>query len=567
MRLERRGSFCGFGKIAVAALLLNLGGNWLPALRADEANQAADPAANLNALQSAATPAERTKLATAIRAQLEKSKLAEEDLALLIGLAETLERLRMDEPAQDLYKLFAPRLLASDGQGHKQIGELMTGALKRLGCVGKPFTLAGQTCDGQRFDIASLRGKVALIVFWSTAHQESLEELLHVRRLQRDFSSRGLAVVGVSGDGDRATLDRFMLQIAMPWPTLNDPQAGPLQPAIKEYGISTFPTTFLIGKDGKVLAMNVRGRELRRQIIGLLGLPEARPIVSAGPQGASTVNDMAERILDVGEQWIKEGKVKNGQQLLADGFPASAAGGWAPPRKQPIGDEELYQQALESVFVLGTLFRVPENPQWQVSTATAFAVTPDGVLSTSAHVFDFENWEMGAMIAFNSAGQAFPVEQLLAADGGGDTCLLRIKAKNLRPLSLAQGTPVGARVRVVSHPGSSVYYLSSGHVASYEADEQGIPWMHITAQFGEGSSGAPVFDQFGNVAGQVSQTSTLFSTPQGEPQKHHAARGFAASPPRRPTRQAGPMHGAAAEPQMVFRLCTPAARLEKLFSK
>jgi hypothetical protein len=37
-----------------------------------------------------------------------------------------------------------------------------------------------------------------------------------------------------------------------------------------KYGIETLPATFLLGKDGKVAAINLRGRALREKIESLL---------------------------------------------------------------------------------------------------------------------------------------------------------------------------------------------------------------------------------------------------------------------------------------------------------
>jgi len=564
-------SACGSRRLSGVVLVAALAVAW--GTRFSSAEDPAPPGevpatpAQLKAIEAAATPAEQNRLATALAERLETSKLSDADLGLLLGLADTLERLHLDDAARGLYTKFAPRLSASDDPGRKQLAALMTGALRRLDCVGKPFALEGETCDGHRLDIASLKGKVVLVVFWATSAPDALQELLAVRRLERDFRGCGLEVVGVSADGDRPTLERFMREIVMPWPTLNDRQAGLLQPALVQYGISVFPTTFLVGRDGKVLSMNLRGRALRRQLISLLGLPPIRRLVSAGPESTSTINDVGDRILDICEPWLQEGKLKTGQQLLADGLPATTAGAWAAPRRQPVSDEDLYRQALDSVFVLGTIYRTRDNPDWQVFSGTAFAVTADGILSTSAHMFDFSDGEVGGMVVFDAAGRPYPVERLLAIDAGADTCLFRIPVRNLRPLPLAGRTPVGTRVRVVSHPGSTVYYLSDGLVSGYEIDETGNGWMHVSAPFGEGSSGAPVFDPLGNVVGQVSQTSTLFSMPQGAPQKPHASRRFVGAPPRPCAHPKAESAGSTGEPQMVFRICTPAARMEKLFAK
>ncbi|MCE9553735.1 MAG: trypsin-like peptidase domain-containing protein [Planctomycetes bacterium] len=494
-------------------------------------------------LSQAATPAQRDALATKIRSYLDSAPLTDEDLQLLVMFSRTAEYLQMEATARAVYDRFGAQLLQSKEPSRRELGQTMAGAARRLGCVGKPFVLAGQGVDGQKFDIAQLKGKVVLVTFWKGSN-EFVRELLYFRYLARDFQSQGFEMVGVCGD-DRASADSFLSQVPIPWPTLLDQSTGDQLPATQYYGVHNFPTTFLLDRDGKILDVGLRGRDLRRRVIQLLGPAATRPIVSDTPEATTSINDLENRVVDAGEQWIAAGTAIGGKQLLAAAPPAKTRGSWLPPQRQPLDDEELFKRALKSVFVVGTFYRTPEHPEWQASSATAFAVAADGVVCTSAHVVDFSGQEVGAMMAINSAGEVFPVERVLAVDVAGDTCLLQIRAKNLVALPLADRVPVGARVRIVGHPGFSAYYLSVGHVAGHEAGERGLVSTLISAEFGEGASGAPVFDQFGNVAAQVSSTRTIFAVPQGEADKQPGS--------------------SANQPQMVFRYCTPMSRLRELF--
>jgi hypothetical protein len=46
--------------------------------------------------------------------------------------------------------------------------------------------------------------------------------------------------------------------------------SGLQHPMALKYGIETLPATFVLGKDGKVAAINLRGRALRDKIEALL---------------------------------------------------------------------------------------------------------------------------------------------------------------------------------------------------------------------------------------------------------------------------------------------------------
>ena len=234
----------------------------------------------------------------------------------------------------------------------------------------------------------------------------------------------------------------------------------------------------------------------------------------------------------------------------------------------PLTSQELYRRATESVFLVAGLTKPSgDETAWQTSFSTAFVVHEDGILSTSAHVFDHDDHD-DAVVVMDVRGQVYPVLEILAANRTGDTCLFRISKKGLRPLALGSAAHPGSQISVIGHPGDSFFYFSAGHIANYERDEEGLLWLNITADFGQGSSGGPVMDEAGNVIGQVSRTYTLYAGGDASNRRRHP----------RVVRQAadhqpddGPSEtdeSAAvrkrADPQMVFKACTPVSSIRAL---
>ncbi len=135
---------------------------------------------------------------------------------------------------------------------------------------------------------------------------------------------------------------------------------------------------------------------------------------------------------------------------------------------------------------------------------------------------------------------------------------------------------------MVSHPGYFFWFFSSGRVGNH-FKEEGEDWMNITADFGQGSSGAPVFDEFGNVVGQVTSTLTLFATGPSEEEPAVARRRVQVqakpaeekpAPPKQPPKEkkkkkkekppVEPPPEEPGEPQMVFKTCTPVEAIRSL---
>lgn len=236
-----------------------------------------------------------------------------------------------------------------------------------------------------------------------------------------------------------------------------------------------------------------------------------------------------------------------------------------------LSPQELYRRASESVFLVAGMTKpdADDNDDWQTSFSTAFAVHEDGILSTSAHVFDHDDQDH-AVIVWDVKGRIHPVVEIVAADREADTCLFRIGTKGLKPLPLGKDASPGTPIRVMGHPGDSFFFFSAGVVANYERDEKGLIWLNVTADFGQGSSGGPVMDISGNVVGQVSRTFTLYSadeTSRRKGRRRMVRQADAADPGERPMELD---HGEPKEakkepdPQMTFKACTPVSAIRAL---
>jgi serine protease Do len=237
------------------------------------------------------------------------------------------------------------------------------------------------------------------------------------------------------------------------------------------------------------------------------------------------------------------------------------------PSLTPLRSQELYRRTIESVFLVAGLTKPSgDETAWQTSFSTAFVVHEDGILSTSAHVFDHDDHD-DAVVVMDVRGQVYPVLEILAANRTGDTCLFRISKKGLKPLALGPAVHPGSQINVIGHPGDSFFYFSAGHVANYERDEEGLLWLNITADFGQGSSGGPVMDEAGNVVGQVSRTYTLYAG--GDASNRRRRQRTKQSADHQPDE--GPAESdenaavkKRADPQMVFKACTPVSSIRAL---
>lgn len=150
-----------------------------------------------------------------------------------------------------------------------QAAEQLTNAFsqmeRQLNLPGKGDTMEIKftSLDGKEVDLAAMKGKVILIDFWATWCGPCIAELPHVIATYEKYQDQGFEVIGISLDQetDREKLKTFIKDRNMTWPQYFDGKGWGNEIA-QQYGISSIPATFLIGKDGTVAATNLRGDAL-----------------------------------------------------------------------------------------------------------------------------------------------------------------------------------------------------------------------------------------------------------------------------------------------------------------
>jgi peroxiredoxin len=145
-----------------------------------------------------------------------------------------------------------------------------------------PPAFSGGTLDARQVSMADFRGNVVVVNFWASWCVECRAEMPALERLHRDYTSRGLAVIGVNVREDVDTARRYATQMGLTFPVVLDPK-GTI-PAT--YGVVGLPVTVLVGRDGRAVAFAVGPRDWvsrpARAIIQTL-LEESAPLPALRP--------------------------------------------------------------------------------------------------------------------------------------------------------------------------------------------------------------------------------------------------------------------------------------------
>lgn len=108
--------------------------------------------------------------------------------------------------------------------------------------------LQGLTFEGEALDLADLRGKVVLVNFWATWCPPCVTEIPSMNRLLAKYRQQGLEIVSVDFQQSAEEITEFVKTIPVDYPIMLD-EDGRLS---KQWGVFSFPTTFVVDRHGRV---------------------------------------------------------------------------------------------------------------------------------------------------------------------------------------------------------------------------------------------------------------------------------------------------------------------------
>jgi peroxiredoxin len=191
------------------------------------------------------------------------------DLGLAIMTGEIAELEGDKAYAANVYRELGKVFTDSKNQNLADFGKRMEGVVRRLSLVGSKMKFEGKLLSGEAMDLSKYEGKVVLVEFWVSWRKTCADETAKLRKLYDQYHDRGFEIIGFACDYQRKDAEKFAQENQMPWPTVYG-ENGP-SPTFEYYGVMTFPTGILIGKDGKVAALNVTADQLGSELGKLLG--------------------------------------------------------------------------------------------------------------------------------------------------------------------------------------------------------------------------------------------------------------------------------------------------------
>lgn len=139
-----------------------------------------------------------------------------------------------------------------------------------VGQIAPEITLS--TTDGSVLSLSSLRGQVVLIDFWASWCGPCRAENPNVVSCYKKYHNKeckkgkGFTVFSVSLDVNRNRWKKAIEDDKMAWTAHVCDFNGWKSAVATKYKVNQIPTNYLIDKDGKIIAKNLRGEELREYL-------------------------------------------------------------------------------------------------------------------------------------------------------------------------------------------------------------------------------------------------------------------------------------------------------------
>jgi thiol-disulfide isomerase/thioredoxin len=117
--------------------------------------------------------------------------------------------------------------------------------------------------DEAKISLEKYKGKYVFVDFWSTSCAPCIQEFPLIKEVYEKFSKNDIEIIGVADIRSKIDAKKFLNDKEITWSTIDD--KNPLT-MINGYSIKSFPTTYLIDPNGKIIATDLRGADLNNKL-------------------------------------------------------------------------------------------------------------------------------------------------------------------------------------------------------------------------------------------------------------------------------------------------------------
>ncbi len=123
---------------------------------------------------------------------------------------------------------------------------------------------------GNEKRLSSLKGKVVLIDFWASWCGPCRKENPNVVRMYKEYKNKGFEIFSVSLDKDPAAWKEAIQKDGLIWQNHVCDFQEWQSPLVATYNFQSIPHTVLLNKEGNIIAVGLRGKDLEQKLLSVL---------------------------------------------------------------------------------------------------------------------------------------------------------------------------------------------------------------------------------------------------------------------------------------------------------
>ena len=147
------------------------------------------------------------------------------------------------------------------------LGSLVSSAQLKMGERTPEISLPN--AKDSLINLSSFTGKVILIDFWASWCAPCRAANPYIQKLYKKYRANGFEVFAVSLDVKKEAWLKAIKKDKLTYTQVND-DTGWNSKIAEQYYVDQLPTNFLLDRTGKIVAINIEGKELYDQVKNLV---------------------------------------------------------------------------------------------------------------------------------------------------------------------------------------------------------------------------------------------------------------------------------------------------------
>lgn len=114
-----------------------------------------------------------------------------------------------------------------------------------------------------KISLDNYKGKYVFVDFWSTSCVPCIKEFPKIKAVYDKFSQNDIEIIGIADIRGKKNAKNFLNDKEVTWQNIEEKNPST---NIKGYSINSYPTSYLIDRNGKIIATDLRGEELNNKL-------------------------------------------------------------------------------------------------------------------------------------------------------------------------------------------------------------------------------------------------------------------------------------------------------------